>query len=235
MRLRMWAPMRAALAISSSSSSSMVASAAEIQTGFPPKVDACAPGFQLMISARATVADRGMPLAIPLASVTISGDGIEVLGREHLSGPAHPALDLIEDQQDVMPLCERLQFLKKALGRNDIPALALDGLDENGGDFVGGNNVPNQDIFDVPHTFEAAGVGSTAELAAIAIRVRRMMDARHQRAEALLLNVLAAGQRQRSHGSAMEGAEERDELLPSGVVAGHFDGGLDGLRPELPK
>ena len=51
----------------------MVASAAAIETGLPPKVDACAPGGQFMTSARATVAPSGMPLAIPFAIVTISG------------------------------------------------------------------------------------------------------------------------------------------------------------------
>ena len=52
---------------------SSVASAAAMHTGFPPKVEACEPGTQSMISARVMVTQSGMPDAIPLATQTISG------------------------------------------------------------------------------------------------------------------------------------------------------------------
>ncbi len=65
--------MRAAFSINSSSSSAMVASAAAQATGLPPKVEACAPGGQVIRSARATVAPSGRPLAMPLATAMISG------------------------------------------------------------------------------------------------------------------------------------------------------------------
>ena len=45
----------------------MVASAAATETGFPPKVLACAPGGQVMISARETVAESG------ISSPTLAG------------------------------------------------------------------------------------------------------------------------------------------------------------------
>ena len=46
----------------------MVASAAAIHTGFPPNVEACAPGFQSITLWRAITAQSGMPLAIPFAT-----------------------------------------------------------------------------------------------------------------------------------------------------------------------
>ncbi len=72
-RSRMWPPTSAAFAINSLSRSSMVASAAATATGFPPKVDACEPGGQSMMSARAIMALSGSPLAMPFALVKISG------------------------------------------------------------------------------------------------------------------------------------------------------------------
>ena len=52
---------------------SSVASAAAMQTGFPPKVEACEPGIQSMISARHMVMPSGMPDAIPFAMQIMSG------------------------------------------------------------------------------------------------------------------------------------------------------------------
>ena len=51
----------------------MVASAAATATGLPPKVEACAPGAQSMMSARAIIALNGSPLAMPFAVVKMSG------------------------------------------------------------------------------------------------------------------------------------------------------------------
>ena len=51
----------------------MVAKAAAIDTGLPPKVEACEPGTQSMISAFDIMMPSGIPLAIPLALQTMSG------------------------------------------------------------------------------------------------------------------------------------------------------------------
>ena len=67
------APTSAALAISESLSSSIVASAAAHDTGLPPNVLACAPGGHAIISARAVVTPSGRPDAMPLATATTSG------------------------------------------------------------------------------------------------------------------------------------------------------------------
>ena len=44
-----------------------------MQTGLPPNVDACAPGFQSMTLAFAMMALSGMPEAIPFAVQIMSG------------------------------------------------------------------------------------------------------------------------------------------------------------------
>ena len=46
--------------------------AAAMATGFPPNVEAWAPGFQSIKSARATHKPSGKPEAIPLAMQTMS-------------------------------------------------------------------------------------------------------------------------------------------------------------------
>ena len=52
---------------------SIVARAAAIQTGFPPKVVPCEPGFQFITLSGAMKAPSGMPLAMPFALQTMSG------------------------------------------------------------------------------------------------------------------------------------------------------------------
>ena len=51
----------------------MVASDAAMATGLPPKVEACAPGFQFITSAFAITALSGMPEAMPFAVQIMSG------------------------------------------------------------------------------------------------------------------------------------------------------------------
>ena len=72
-RCSIFSPTVAALAMPSRSRMSMVASAAAIETGLPPKVEAWEPGTQSMISARAMQMPSGMPEAMPLAMQTMSG------------------------------------------------------------------------------------------------------------------------------------------------------------------
>ena len=50
----------------------MVAFAAAHETGLPPNVLACAPGGQVITSARAQVTPSGSPDAIPFAMLTMS-------------------------------------------------------------------------------------------------------------------------------------------------------------------
>src|ERR1039458_5041873 len=98
--------MRAALSSNSCSSNSMVTSAAAQATGFPPKVEACAPGPHFIRSARAIVAPSGSPLAMPLATVMISGVSwkwlvtIELLEQELLDNAARMGAHLMSRMRD---------------------------------------------------------------------------------------------------------------------------------------
>ena len=56
-----------------------------------------------------------------------------------------------------------------------------------------------------------------------------MRHARNQRRKAALLLRLGAGERERAHGAAVECAQERDDVLAAGVVAGQLERALDGL------
>ena len=63
-----------------------------MHTGLPPKVDACEPGTQSMISERVIVMPSGMPDARPFAMQTMSGSTPVCSTAHHL--PVRP-----------MPLC----------------------------------------------------------------------------------------------------------------------------------
>ena len=84
-------PTLAAFAIPSRSIIFIVASAAAIDTGLPPNVDACDPGAQSIISARVMQMPSGIPLAMPLAMHTMSGSTPESSMAHHF--PVRPQPD----------------------------------------------------------------------------------------------------------------------------------------------
>ncbi len=69
--------------------------------------------------------------------------------------------------------------------------------------------------------------------AAIHVGITHVRHAWHQRSKTSLLLRLRGGQRKRAHGAAMERAEERDHVLPFGVIARKFQRGLDRLRARI--
>ena len=115
----------------------MVASDAAMQTGLPPKVEACAPGFQFITFARAMMALSGMPEAIPFAVQMMSGSIPAWSDAHHL--PVRPMPDCTSSATSMMPClrqmrCETLQEFRR---RGQVAAFTLNRLDENCGDFVG--------------------------------------------------------------------------------------------------
>ncbi len=80
---------------------SIVASAAAMQTGLPPKVLACEPGTQSMISAFVMQMPSGMPEAMPLAMQTMSGCTPECSMAHHF--PVLPAPDWTSSAISRMP------------------------------------------------------------------------------------------------------------------------------------
>ena len=60
-----------------------------------------------------------------------------MLDREQLSGPAHPGLDLVVDEQDVASSEQISQRRQVVVGGDDEAALALDRLDDDARDVLG--------------------------------------------------------------------------------------------------
>ena len=131
-----------------------------------------------------------------------------MLGSPHLAGPAHARLHFVADQQNAVLFRDADQLVEEFLRRHDVAAFALHRLDHDGGHFLGRRNGLQQRVFDKLRALHRAVRGRLAERAAIAIGIRRMHHARHQRSEAAALHRLARGQRERAHGAAVKGAKE---------------------------
>ena len=215
---------------------SIVASAAAMQTGLPPKVLACEPGTQSMISALVMQMPSGMPDAMPLAMQTMSGSTPECSMDHHF--PVRPAPDCTSSAMSRMPWRSQMRRIscRKFVGRDDVAALALDRLENDGGDLFGRQDGLEELLFDVARAAEREGLLllRAAGAAAIGIRIADVVHAGNEGSEAALLLRLRAGQRERAHGAAVEGAEEADDVLPPGVVAGQLQAHSTASAPELP-
>ena len=82
----------------------------------------------------------------------------------------------------------------------------------------GDDEVHEQLLLDEVETLGRARLRRRADRTAVAVRIRRVIRAGHERREALALRHLARRQRQRSHRPAVERAEERDDVVPLRVV-----------------
>ena len=108
-----------------------------MQTGLPPKVEACEPGTQSMISARLIMTPSGMPEAMPFAMQTMSGCTPVCSMAHHLPVRPDAALDFIHHQQNAVTVADAAQLLHEDGGRDHVSAFALHRLDENGRHFLG--------------------------------------------------------------------------------------------------
>ena len=108
-----------------------------MHTGLPPKVEACAPGFQSITLARAIVAQSGMPEAMPLATQIMSGS-IPAWSQAH-HFPVRPMPHCTSSQTRRMPCLRqmRCKFVQKFRRRGNVAAFALNRLDENRRHFFG--------------------------------------------------------------------------------------------------
>src|SRR5436190_24160415 len=84
-----------------------------------------------------------------------------------------------------------------------------------------------QFVLDEVEALGAARFWLETERTAIAIGVRRVKHARHERTEAAALHGLACGQRQRAHRAAVKAAEKGDEVLPSGGIPRQLEACFD--------
>ena len=120
-----------------------------MQTGLPPKVLACEPGTQSMMSAFAMQTPSGMPEAMPLAMQTMSGSTPACSIAHHL--PVRPTPDWISSAISRMPWRSQMvrSSRRKLVGSDDVSAFALDRLDDDGGDFFRRKDGLEELLFDV--------------------------------------------------------------------------------------
>ena len=156
-----------------------------------------------------------------------------VLDREHLPAASHPRLHFVGDEQDAVLLRQLAEPLDELIRRHDVATLALNWLDDERRHLVRGHQMQKNLILDEVEAFSGAVVRRQADRAAVAVGVRRMIDAGHHRAEALALNRLARRQRQRAQRPAVKAAEKRDDVVAPGRVAGELDARLDRFGPGV--
>ena len=82
--------------------------AAAMHTGLPPKVVPCEPGFQFITLSRAMMAPRGMPLAMPLAEVIMSGSMPDFSPAHQL--PVRPMPDCTSSAMSMMPWRRQMRW-----------------------------------------------------------------------------------------------------------------------------
>src|SRR5262249_59709792 len=98
---------------------------------------------------------------------------IEMLEREPLARASHTALNFVDDEEDCVLACDRLQVLEELWRRHDIAALALNRFDDDGCDFTGVYRSPKNHIFQI-----------------VGIAVWNMRHTGNQRTESFALNGL---------------------------------------------
>ena len=138
-----------------------------------------------------------------------------VFDGPHLAGPARARLDLVGDEQDAVLVADVAQALEEAVLGDEVAALALDRLDDDRGDLVGGRELVEQDVVEPLEVLDPA--------------VWSVEDARQERAEAGVVLRLRRRQGDGAVGAAVEGAEEGDDVRAVRGVAGELDRGFDRL------
>ena len=109
------------------------------------------------LGARAGDTER-QPRRDPFGDGDDVGLQAEVLRGEHPAGPAHAGLHFVDDEQDAVLRRQLAQPLQERRRRDEVAALALDGLDDDGRDFVGRDEVREELILDEREALRRAGV-----------------------------------------------------------------------------
>ncbi len=176
-----------------------------------------------------------MPSGMPRRDAFGDADDVG-LDAGVFDGPPLPCstgagLDLVGDEEDAVAIADAANLLEEVVGRDDVAAFALDGLEDDGGDLFGREDGFEETVFDVAGAVEGEGLllGGAAGGAAVGVGVADVGDAGDEGREAALLLRLGAGERECAHGAAMEAAKEADDVLAAGLVAGEFHGALDSL------
>ena len=99
-----------------------------------------------------------MPDAIPFAIAMMSGSTPVCSIANILPGAAHAGLHFVGDQQDAVLRRQLAQPLQELIGRDDVAALALNRLDDDGGDFVGRDELREELVLDEVEALRRAGL-----------------------------------------------------------------------------
>ena len=154
---------------------------------------------------------------------------------EHLAGPPHARLHFVGNIKDAVLVGDVKKLLMEFRRRHDIAPLPLDGFDKDGGNLLRGNSGAKKRVLDPVHAGRFTGRITEPVRAAIAIRIRDVGDSRHQGIIVFLLNRLAGGEGEGSHGAAVEGAKEGQVQFAPGVPAGQFESRLDRFCARVAK
>ena len=106
-----------------------------------------------------------MPLAIAIDVRLDAG----VLDREHPARPPHARLHFVRHEHDAVRRRERAQPLEELIRRHDVPALALDRLDDDGGDLVGRHEVHEDLVVEEVEALGGARLRLEADRTAVAV------------------------------------------------------------------
>ena len=155
-----------------------------------------------------------------------------VLHGVHGPGAAHAGLDLVGDEDDAELLADGLQAGEIVGRRDDEPALAGDGLDDQAGHLLRGHVVDEE-------TAQPLGAGHAAvrvrqpQGAAVAVGGGHAVDLGRVGSEAELVGIDLGGQGHGQQGPAVEPGVEGDDPASASGVAGYLDGVLHGLGPGV--
>ena len=148
-----------------------------------------------------------------------------MLDRPHAPGTAEPGLHLVDHEHDAVLVADPAHAAQELPRRDDESALALDGLDDDRGDLLGGD-LRDERALEVG---ERLGRGR----AAVVLGERHPVDLRRERAEARLVGVRLRGEAHREERAPVEAALEGDHGRPLRVRARELDRVLDRLRPGV--
>ena len=174
-----------------------------------------------MIAARPITPESGSPPAIDFATIIEVRLDVEVLHREHPTGPPEAGLHLVRDEDDAVLVADPAQALDELGRRRDEAALALLRLEDDRGDVLR-RDVGHEQPLERGERRRCVGP-------AIRVRVRRSVDLGRERPEALLVRMRLRRHRQRHPRAAVERALERDHALALRVQACELHGVLDRL------
>src|SRR5262249_23463488 len=128
------------------------------------------------------------------------------------------------------------QFLHENGGRHYISALALNRLDENRRDFLGGQSSFEQFLFQKARAAQCEFIRLllTTGASAIHIGIANMRNAGYERSEAAVLLRFGGSQRNRAHGAAMKSSKEGDDVLPLRMVTRQLERAFHGFGARIP-